>query len=103
MADQPRTQPQQRSEPPRSRAPAPRGRAQPPAPGTPGWRVTPAPDGRGAHRPPTPPRSSRTRWWIVAVIVGLLAINLWISSEALKPSQIKIPYSPTFLNQLGDG
>jgi cell division protease FtsH len=79
-----------------------RGRAQPPAPGQHGWRVTPAPDGRGARaggRPPSPPRS---RWWIaVAVVAFLLAINLWVSSQALKPNApIRIPYSPTFLNEV---
>jgi cell division protease FtsH len=79
-----------------------RGRARPPAPGQQGWRVTPAPDGRGARaggRPPSPPRS---RWWIaVAVVAFLLAINLWVSSQALKPNApIRIPYSPTFLNEV---
>ena len=41
---------------PRTAPPPQRGRAQPPAPGTHGWKVTPAPDGRGAQRPPQPPR-----------------------------------------------
>jgi cell division protease FtsH len=65
--------------------------------------VTPAPDGRGSRQParsPTPPRS---RWWIVAVVVGLLALNLWISTRALQPnSPVRVPYSPTFLSQLRD-
>jgi cell division protease FtsH len=40
----------------------------------------------------------------VAVVVGLLAINLWISSQALSPnSPIRIPYSPTFLSQVQSG
>jgi cell division protease FtsH len=35
------------------------------------------------------------------VIVALVAVNLWISSQALKPNPpIRIPYSPTFLNQI---
>jgi cell division protease FtsH len=65
--------------------------------------VTPAPDGRGGggQRPPTPTRS---RWWIAAVIVVLLGLNLWISSQALQPNApIRIPYSPTFLNQVKTG
>jgi cell division protease FtsH len=93
MADQPPRRPTQQ-----------RGRAQPPAPGQQGWRVTPAPDGRGAgaggqQRPPSP---SRSRWWIAAGVVALLlAINLWISSRALEPNApIRIPYSPTFLNEV---
>jgi cell division protease FtsH len=37
------------------------------------------------------------------VVVGLLGLNLWISSQALKPNApIKIPYYPTFLNQVTD-
>ncbi|MGA2009228.1 MAG: ATP-dependent zinc metalloprotease FtsH [Solirubrobacteraceae bacterium] len=80
------------------------GRAQPPAPGTHGWRVTPAPDGRGARPTPAPPRSPRMRWWIPAVVIVLLGLNLWISSQALQPnSPIKIPYFPTFITQVKDG
>jgi cell division protease FtsH len=86
-------------QPPRSPI-QPRGRAQPPSPGN-GWRVTPAPDGRGAGQQGGPPKRSRSRWWIAGVIVALLAINLWVSSLALKPNApIRIPYSPTFLNQV---
>jgi cell division protease FtsH len=73
---------------------------------TPGWRVTPAPDGRGA----TPssggpqPNPNRTRWWIAGVVVVLLALNLWISSQALQPNApVRIPYSPTFLSQVKSG
>jgi cell division protease FtsH len=40
----------------------------------------------------------------VAVVVALLALNLWISSQALRPNApIRIPYSPTFLTQVQDG
>src|ERR1700733_12130473 len=92
MADQPPATPNQQQ-----------GRAKPPSPGSHGWRVTPAPDGRGAREPTRPPRSPRSRWWIAAVVVGLLALNLWISSQALKPNApIKIPYYPTFLDQVTD-
>jgi cell division protease FtsH len=71
----------------------------------PGWRVTPAPDGRGAqHDGGQPPKRSRSRWWIAGFVVALLALNLWISSQALKPnSPIRVPYSPTFLTQVKDG
>jgi cell division protease FtsH len=91
MADQPPRRPTQQQ-----------GRAQPPAPGQQGWRVTPAPDGRGASRQQRPPSRPRSRWWIAAVVVVfLLAINLWVSSQALKPNApIRVPYSPTFLNQV---
>jgi cell division protease FtsH len=34
-------------------------------------------------------------------VVGLLALNLWISSQALQPNpRVRIPYSPTFLAEL---
>jgi cell division protease FtsH len=46
----------------------------------------------------------RSRWWIVAVVAALLALNLWISSRALQPNaSIRIPYSPTYLAQVKDG
>jgi cell division protease FtsH len=85
------------------RATPPQGRAQPPSPGQHGWRVTPAPDGRGSPPPSRPPSPARSRWWIVAVVVGLLALNLWLSSRALSPnSPVRVPYSPTFIAQLKD-
>ena len=70
----------------------------------PGWRVTPAPDGRGAHDDGRPPQRSRFRWWIVGIVVVLLAVNYLIASQTLKPNApIRIPYSPTFLTQVKDG
>jgi cell division protease FtsH len=96
----------QRANPPDdSRRPSPpAGRAKPPQPGQPGWKVTPAPTGRGSRMPTRPPSPPRSRWWIVLVVVALLGLNLWISSRALSPnSPIRVPYSPTFLTQLADG
>ncbi len=90
------------ADPPPRRPTQQRGRAQPPAPGQQGWRVTPAPDGRGAHGQPRPPSPRRSRWWIAAgIVVFLLAINLWVSSQALQPPPpVRIPYSPQFLDQV---
>ena len=64
--------------------------------------MTPAPDGRGAGPQQRPPSPSRSRWWVVGgIVVFLLAINLWVSSQALKPNPpIAIPYSPQFLDQV---
>ncbi len=70
-----------------------------------GWRVTPAPDGRKGGPPgaPPPPRIN-PRWLVVALVVGLLALNLWISSQALSPNaRVRVPYSPTFLAQVTKG
>jgi cell division protease FtsH len=68
----------------------------------PGWRVTPSPDGRGSNSPaPNPPRGPNARWLIALLVIGLLALNLYISSNALQPAaRVQIPYSPTFLNQV---
>ncbi|HWD84951.1 MAG TPA: ATP-dependent zinc metalloprotease FtsH [Solirubrobacteraceae bacterium] len=80
----------------------PRNGQQTPPP-HPGWRVTPAPDGRG--QPPQGPRRGRNqRMILVLVVVALLAVNLWVSSKALSPNQrVQIPYLPTFYTQLQGG
>jgi cell division protease FtsH len=66
--------------------------------------VTPAPDGRGGRSPKPPQKSSRnTRWLVLGLVVGLLALNFWISSQALQPNaRVQIPYSPTFTQQVTD-
>ena len=69
-----------------------------------GWRVTPAPDGRGMpdEHKPRPPHRLRGFWIFVVV---LLALN-WISVLAFQTSgqpRVKVPFSPYFLNQLEAG
>ncbi len=92
MAEQPR----RRESSPRLRPGGPPQAQQPP-----GWRVTPAPDGRG--KPGKPPSGPNIRWIAVLLVIGLIALNFWISSEALSPSpRVRIPYSPTFLTQAQD-
>ena len=69
----------------------------------PPWRVTPAPDGRGGAQPPAQQPRPNTRWIVVVLVVALLGLNLWISSQALSPSaRVSIPYSPTFINEVND-
>ena len=71
-----------------------------------GWRVTPAPDGRGAApgQPPAAPVPlavvDRARSSSV-----LLALNLWISSQALQPQRAGrgSPTARTFLDQVKAG
>ncbi len=68
-----------------------------------GWRVEPAPDGRGAPPAPKPPMFPRNRKWI-ALIVGLLALNFiaaFITGGPEKRTQV--PYSPFFLAQVKAG
>ncbi len=66
--------------------------------------MTPAPDGRGGQQPGQPRPNGRNYRWIVGLlVVGLLALNFWISSQALKPNaRVQIPYSPTFLSQVSN-
>jgi cell division protease FtsH len=66
-----------------------------------GWRVAPAPDGRGTpdNQKPTPPHRLRA-FWVVAFV--LLALN-WISVLVFQPAgqpRVKVPFSPFFLTQL---
>jgi cell division protease FtsH len=67
----------------------------------PEWRVTPAPDGRGA--PAKIPRG-RGWWWFVAIVAALSAINYFGASSSLGPeSRIRVPYLPTFVKQVDAG
>jgi cell division protease FtsH len=69
-----------------------------------GWRVAPAPDGRGmpeAHKP-QPPHRLRGFWIFVVV---LLAVN-WLSVLLFQPGtqpRVKVPFSPYFINQVQAG
>ncbi len=81
----------------------------PPAnpPQQPGWRVTPAPDGRGPQQQSAmrggPRNPNNQRIMLAVVVVALLAINLWVSSAALSPNRIDVPYYPNFINQVTKG
>jgi cell division protease FtsH len=70
-----------------------------------GWRVAPAPDGRGI--PAAPPSGGRRRFgrfgWFV---LGLLALN-WLSVLLFTPGstqpRVAIPFSPVFLQDVKAG
>jgi cell division protease FtsH len=86
------------------RSPDPRTPPPPPAEkGKPGWRVSPAPDGRGAKpgRQPMIPWSPRR---FLVILVSLLLLN-WVLVQVFAPAEkeIRVPYTPTFLTQLRDG
>jgi cell division protease FtsH len=69
-----------------------------------GWRVAPAPDGRGAP-PPAPARPPhRYRWFWIAALV-LLAVNLLSVLITVPGSEtrVKVPFSPYFLEQVDAG
>jgi cell division protease FtsH len=69
-----------------------------------GWRVAPAPDGRGMpeEHKPTPPHRLRGFWLF---FLGLLAIN-WLFVLIAQPAsqqRVTIPFSPYFIQQLEAG
>jgi cell division protease FtsH len=68
-----------------------------------GWRVEPAPDGRGAPPQPKPPMFPRGRRWI-ALILGLLVLNFVAAFITGGPAErTQVPYSPFFLKQVQAG
>jgi cell division protease FtsH len=68
-----------------------------------GWRVDPAPGGRGAPPEPKPPMVPRARWFI-ALLLGLLVVNLVISFVTSGPAgRQRIPYQPFFVDQVRAG
>src|SRR5215207_3113660 len=69
---------------------------------TPGWRVDPAPDGRGT-KPAKPPMFPRSRA-LLAFFAGLLVLNLLISFlTGAPPDRPRVPYQPFFLEQVEAG
>jgi cell division protease FtsH len=75
----------------------------PPPQDSSGRRTQPAPGSGGAppeQRRPMIPRS----WRFVALLVGLLAVNLVISFVTSGPEERqRVPYQPFFVNQVDDG
>ncbi len=71
--------------------------------GSAGWKVEPAPDGRGAppqDKPPLVPRNGR----FLAFLLGLLALNLVLSfTTGDPPSREQVPYQPFFVAQIEAG
>jgi cell division protease FtsH len=68
-----------------------------------GWRVEPAPDGRGAPPAPRPPMFPRSRRFF-AILLGLLALNFALAFfTGGPPDRTQVPYSPFFLQQVGAG
>jgi cell division protease FtsH len=69
----------------------------------PGWRVTPAPDGRGSEAPRAP-RPSRRGVRLIALAIALLALNYLLVANAMKPAApLRVPYMPTFVEQVRAG
>jgi cell division protease FtsH len=69
-----------------------------------GWRVAPAPDGRGAPEEGRGPPPHAQRWfWLI--LLGLLVVNwgavLMFGSSG--PPRVKVPFNPYFLEQVRAG
>jgi len=68
-----------------------------------GWRVEPAPDGRGAPPAPRPPMFPRSRRFF-AIIAGLFVLNFALAFfTGGPPDRSQVPYSPFFLQQVQAG
>jgi cell division protease FtsH len=88
-------------EQPRGRPPDPR--TPPPArPGKSGWRVSPAPDGRGKP-PQKQPMLPFPAGRFFAILLLLLVVN-WVLVAVFAPEKerIRVPYTPTFLEEVRD-
>src|SRR5215211_851555 len=89
--------------PSEARAPDPRT---PPPPGPrdgPGWRVSPGPDGRG-QQPDKPPMLPLGWRRFAGILLLLFALNyLFVAIFAPPPERVRVPYSPTFLEQVRKG
>jgi cell division protease FtsH len=65
---------------------------------------------RSPERPPHPtatpsqPPRFRIRWWWIASLLALLALNYWVGARATEEeSRLSVPYSPFFLEQVRQG
>jgi cell division protease FtsH len=68
-----------------------------------GWRVAPAPDGRGTPDPAGGRRAHRSRWF-VWLVVGLLVLN-FASALVARPAgqtRVNVPFSPYFITAVRD-
>jgi cell division protease FtsH len=81
----------------------PADRPPPPQADRSGWRVDPAPDGRGASPEAKPPMIPRSRRFI-AFLLGLLVLNLVIAFVTSGPrDRQRVPYQPFFVDQVEAG
>jgi cell division protease FtsH len=69
-----------------------------------GWRVAPAPDGRGMpdEHKPTPPHRWRFFWIFAIVLLALNVLSVVVAQPGSQP-RVDVPFSPYFLRQLDAG
>jgi cell division protease FtsH len=66
-----------------------------------GWRVVPAPDGRGTpdeHQPP-PPHRLRAFWIVFIVLLALNWLSVLLVQRTGEP-RVKVPFSPYFIDRV---
>jgi cell division protease FtsH len=69
-----------------------------------GWRVAPAPDGRGMpdQHKPQPPHRWRAFWIFFLVLLALNWVSVLVAQPGSQP-RVTVPFSPYFLNQVNAG
>jgi cell division protease FtsH len=69
-----------------------------------GWRVAPAPDGRGMPDPPErrPPHRSRWFLWLMGLVLALNLGSVLLVQPGAQP-RVKVPFSPYFLSAVQAG
>jgi cell division protease FtsH len=69
-----------------------------------GWRVAPAPDGRGLpdEHKPKPPHRLRGFWIFFIVLLALNWLSVLVFQPATQP-RVKVPFSPFFLSEVQAG
>jgi cell division protease FtsH len=69
-----------------------------------GWRVAPAPDGRGLpdEHKPRPPHRFRGFWIFFLVLLALNWLSVLLAQPGSQP-RVTVPFSPYFLNQVDAG
>jgi cell division protease FtsH len=69
-----------------------------------GWRVAPAPDGRGMPDGPAPRPPHRSRWfvWLVALLLAVNFGSVLLVRPAGQP-RVRVPFSPYFVSAVQAG
>jgi len=68
-----------------------------------GWRISPAPDGRGS-KPPLPGGSSSRRltWFVLFLVLFNIGLLVTVGTKA-PVTRVTVPYTPTFLAEVRAG
>ena len=69
-----------------------------------GWRVAPAPDGRGTPEAPAPRPPHRSRWfvWFVLLLLALNFGSVLLARPVAQP-RVRVPFSPYFISAVENG